>query len=88
VAEQTAGWIGFAVGAFVPSLIIGAALGLIPLLFGEYVDERALGRKAFLFSVLAGLVLGIIGALPVSIGFSVAISRKRRARRRNPGVQT
>jgi len=84
---QTAWWLGL-FGAVGAGLMTGAMSGLIPLLFGEYSDQRSLGRKAFLFSVLAGLILGIVAALPVALGFTVAIVWEKRARRRREGVQT
>jgi hypothetical protein len=86
--NPTAYWLGFYLSALFAGLIVGGASGLIPLLFGEYGGEAKLGRKAFLFSVLAGLIGGFIAAVPVALGFTVAIVRRKRTRRRSESVHT
>ena len=66
-------WVVFGVGAVAGSLIIGALLGLIPLVLGQFLAQVRLGRVAFLVTVVSGFVGGIFLALPSSIGFVVAV---------------
>ena len=81
MSDPTAWWVGFSIGAVVGSLLVGVLLGLVPLILGQYVGEAKFGRLGFLLSVVAGFIAGAIGAVPVSIGFAVAIIlRWRRAK--------
>jgi hypothetical protein len=74
-------WVGFAFGAISASLMVGALLGLIPLILGQSIAQVRLGRVGFFATLGAGFVGGILLALPVSLGFSIAlIIRWRRAK--------
>jgi len=73
VADSTAYKVGFAFGAIVGALVVGALLGLIPLVLGQQLKQTTLGRSGFLACVVAGLILGAIAALPTCIGFCIAI---------------
>jgi hypothetical protein len=66
-------WIGFVFGAIGASLMVGALLGLIPLVLGKHLDQPKLGRVGFLASVAGGFLAGVFGALPVSLAFVVTI---------------
>lgn len=74
-------WVYFGVGAVAGSLMVGALLGLIPLVLGRHLGHAKLGRIAFLVSVLSGFVAGIFGALPVALGFTGTIFLKWRRNR-------
>jgi hypothetical protein len=63
--------IGF--GAIAGSLIVGSLLGLVPFVLGRYLGQVRVGRIRFLVSVIASFIAGILGALPASLGFTVAI---------------
>lgn len=77
-------WIGFAFGVVGGSLIVGALLGLIPLVLGQYLGQTKLGRLGFLASVLAGFIAGIFGAVPVSLGFATTVYTRWRRSRTGP----
>jgi hypothetical protein len=78
-------WTGFVFGAIGASLMVGALLGLIPLVLGNHLDQRRLGRIGFLASVVCGFLAGVFGALPVSLAFVVTIFvRWRRGRKLTP----
>jgi hypothetical protein len=55
--------------------IAGALCGLIPYFVGRH-KNKSLAETAMLSCVIAGSLLGLILALPVSIGFTIALLRK------------
>jgi len=63
----------YAAGAILGSLLMGAGCGLLPLLVGLATQKAGLGVGGFICCVVAGLVAGIIGALPAAIIFLVII---------------
>jgi fructose-specific phosphotransferase system IIC component len=74
-------WLAFVVGMVAGSLLVGVLLGLIPLILGRYLGQTRLGQLGFLISVVAGFIAGILGALPVAVGFAGTIFvRWRRSR--------
>jgi hypothetical protein len=74
-------WVSFAIGAVGGALLVGVLLGLIPLVLGRYLGQTRLGQLGFLMSVAAGFLAGVIGAVPVALGFATTIyARWRRTR--------
>ena len=61
-------------------LIAGVICGLVPLIYGLMRDRRQLALLGFGASALAGLVLGLILAIPVAGIFVYLIYRSTRQR--------
>jgi len=57
-------------------LIAGFVCGLIPLILGLKNQNRKLGILGFILSLIAGLPLSLLGALPVAGIFTWLILRK------------
>jgi hypothetical protein len=57
-------------------LIAGFICGLIPLILGLKNQNRKLGILGFILSLIAGLPLSLLGALPVAGVFTWLILRK------------
>ena len=55
------------------SFILGAMVGLIPLLLGYALKQAQLGFVAFLFCTFLCFVTGLIGPVVVAVGFIVGI---------------
>ncbi len=64
----------------VAGLIAGIICGLVPLIYGLMRDRRQLALLGFGASALAGLVLGLILAIPVAGIFVFLIYRSTRER--------
>ena len=64
-------WTAFVFGGMGGALAIGAALGLIPLVVAQVLEQRRQGNIAFFSTLAAGAVGGMLLALPASIGFLV-----------------
>ena len=80
-SHDPAWWIGFGFGAIAGSLVVGALLGLIPLVLGQSIEQVKLGRVGFLCTVVAAFVGGVFLAVPTTLGFVIAITlRWRRAK--------
>jgi hypothetical protein len=77
-------WVAFGVGAVAASLIVGALLGLIPLVLGQFLAQVRLGRIAFLVTVIGGFLGGMFLALPSCIGFVIAVLVRWRRQRPAP----
>ena len=74
MAEHGAAWwVALGFGAVAGSLMIGARLGLIPLVLGQFVGSVRLGRIAFLVTVVAAFLGGVFLAVPSTLGFVIAI---------------
>ena len=86
--HDAAFWIGWILGALGGSLLVGAGLGLIPLVLGIHLNQAKFGRIAFLWSVVAGFFGGVLAAVPVSIGFVIAIIMRRRRGKQNEEEST
>ena len=71
--HDTASWVAYSIGVVGGSLIVGALLGLIPLVLGELVGQAKRGRVAFLVTVGAGFIGGVLLAVPSTLGFVVAL---------------
>ena len=57
-------------------LVAGFVCGLIPLILGLKNQNRKLGIIGFILSLIAGLPLSLLGALPVAGIFTWLILRK------------
>jgi hypothetical protein len=65
----------YMIGNFLGAAAAGLVCGLIPFFAGRNRD-RILAEKGLYASIGIAFVLGVIGALPMAIGFTVAVSRK------------
>ena len=87
--QSAAEWVGFWWGVIGGALAVGAALGLIPLVLAHALGQKRLAYVAFFSTLLAGLILGMILALPISIGFVIAILvRRHRAGRSTTAISS
>lgn len=82
--HDAAWWIGFGVGAVGASLVVGALLGLISLVLGQFLAQVRLGRIALLVTVVAGFLGGMFLALPSCVGFVIAVLIRRHRQREAP----
>lgn len=73
--EQIGYWIGVLFGGF----LVGALLGLFPLLVGLKKNLRGLAIAGWITSICSGLIMGIILALPVSVIFGVTLLVMKRS---------
>jgi hypothetical protein len=76
---QVGYWIGIFFGAFVA----GALCGLLPLILGLRKQRRGLALASWITCVVAGLILGSILAVPVSIIFTIVILCLKKPEDRN-----
>ncbi len=53
-------------------LLAGFVCGLCPLIVAMARHKSLLGMTAMVACLLAGMILGLIAAIPVSVGFTVA----------------
>lgn len=65
--------IGYRIGVFLGGFVVGALCGVLPLKLGLKRERRRLALGSWISCVVAGLGLGLIGAVPVSIVFTVII---------------
>ena len=70
---------------------IGAACGLVPLVYGLRKQQLLLATLGFVASIAGGLLLGLLGAGTVAAIFALLITRSVRmteaaARRRTPSA--
>jgi hypothetical protein len=79
--DQVVHWGGFLLGAFV----VGALCGLLPLILALKKQRLGLALGSWISCVIAGLVLGLILAVPVSIVFTVVILCLKKAEREDLG---
>ena len=68
-SQQFGFWIGVLFGGFVA----GAICGILPLVFALKKRRRGLAIASWISCVIAGLILGVILALPVAIIFTIII---------------
>jgi hypothetical protein len=59
--------------ALVAGLVAGIVCGLLPLLTRLIKDRRQLAIVGFVVTAVSGLILGLILAVPVALGFTLAI---------------
>ena len=53
--------------------MMGAVIGLIPLLMGRSRDDSVVGSVGFFASMVGGFFAGILGAGSMAVGFVIAI---------------
>lgn len=63
------------------NLIIGIALGLIPLLFGHFNKQLKLGLLAIAVTTIGGAIFGVFLSIPATIIFTYMIVRNAKADR-------
>ncbi len=51
-------------GAMLGALLVGLVVGMVPLFFGLARQKGGLGVAGFAVTFMAGLLLGLIGAIP------------------------
>ena len=61
--------------------IAGALMGLFPLIIGFMLERGNSALIGFFWSIGAGMILGVIGAFPVSLGVCIYIANKERQER-------
>lgn len=72
-AQQRAEQIGFWIGIFIGGFIVGTLCGLVPFFVARSYSRPTLGLWALVACMIAGLILGLIGAVPTSIIFTIII---------------
>ena len=73
--HTTGYWIGVLFGA----AMMGGLCGLMPLLTGMNRSNITLGGIGFVCTLIAGLILGVILALPVAVVFTIIILATNRS---------
>lgn len=71
----------FTIGAIIGSLIGGALVGLIPLLFGMKKGQKTLAIVGFVCCVVGSFVLGVFLSVPVAIVFALIIYFKAKSKK-------
>jgi hypothetical protein len=62
----------YMVGVFVGAFLIGASMGLFPLILGLIFERKQLAFGGFAACIVAGFILGIIAAFPTALAFSAS----------------
>jgi MFS family permease len=80
--------VGYWVGIFLGGFVVGALCGLLPLLVGLKKQRRGLALAGWISCVVAGLILGLLLAIPVALVFTVVILflKPRGGREQPPSV--
>lgn len=65
--------IGYWIGVFIGAGVIGALLGLLPLILAKRQNRPRIGWIGFFSTLAGGLILGVILALPISVIFGIYI---------------
>jgi hypothetical protein len=68
--------------AIIAGGIAGFVVGLFPLIIGHVLDQKRLGVTGIITCVICGFILGLLLAVPVALGFTVAIAIKSRNKRK------
>ena len=63
----------FIVMGFFGGLLIGALLGVVPLVLGKFLGRNSLGMLGLLCTAFSGALLGAVVAILVAITFSIII---------------
>jgi hypothetical protein len=71
----------FTIGAIICSLIGGALVVLIPLLFGMKKGQKTLAIVGFVCCVVGSFVLGMFLSFPVAIVFALIIYFKAKSKK-------
>ena len=76
----------FIVLAMLTGGFMGTAMGLFPLIVGWMLDYRKIGMIGFGCSIVAGMILGLIAAFPVTLGFTIYIAKQVKSERKSKVV--
>lgn len=68
--------------AIIAGGIAGLVCGLFPLIIGLIMKQNKLAIWGIIACFVAGMILGLIAAIPTALGFSVAIALKGRDARK------
>lgn len=68
----------YAIGALYGSLIIGTLCGMLPMIAGLMTGNRSYAFGGLVACILAGFILGVIGALPVAIISTLFALKKKK----------
>ncbi|HMT06575.1 MAG TPA: hypothetical protein PKA82_01120 [Pyrinomonadaceae bacterium] len=63
------------------NVVIGIALGLIPLLFGHFNKQLKLGLIGIGVTVVGGALFGVLLSIPATVIFTYLIARRAKAAR-------
>jgi hypothetical protein len=69
-AQQTGYWFGVVFG----SLVVGMICGLVPWYFGRRRERPGVGSAGMLACVVMGFLLGLLGAVPTALAFTIVIA--------------
>jgi hypothetical protein len=76
-------------GVFAGGLIVGAIAGLLPLLYGRRSGQGKIALAGLICCIVAGLIAGAIGAVPLAVIFAIVIAiRGRRNVKPVPDAKT
>lgn len=64
---------GLIFGGFFTGLLVGALMGIAPLVLGRFLARDTLGLLGLLCSAFAGALLGAVAAIVVAVVFAVVI---------------
>ena len=68
----------FVISNIIWGAILGAALGLLPLLLGRYLGKPNTGMLGLICSIIGGVLLGLLVSSVIAIGFIIALFISRR----------
>ena len=71
---STAPDLAFTIGTLVGGFVAGMLCGMIPYHFGKKRKQPQLALAGLMTCTLSGVILGLLLALPVAGGFSLAIA--------------
>tara|TARA_Y100001970_G_scaffold222937_1_gene274374 strand:+ start:6955 stop:7191 length:237 start_codon:yes stop_codon:yes gene_type:complete len=67
---------GYFVGVIFGALIMGAIIGLIPLILGINKGQKQLGIIGLVSCIVGSLILGLFLSIPIAIVFTIIILTK------------
>ena len=69
-------------GVLIGATLVGIGMGLFPLIIGLMFKRNGLAIGGFIASVIGGFILGLIAALPISLGFTIYLAKQIRDERK------
>lgn len=73
----------FLLFAIIVGGVAGLVVGLFPLIVGLIMNQNRLAVTGIFACGIAGMILGLIAAIPTSLGFTIAIALKARDSRKS-----
>lgn len=67
----------FILVSFLAGLLVGALMGIAPLILGRFLGRKMLGLLGLLCSAFGGALLGAVAAILIAVGFSIVILAAR-----------